>query len=188
MEYPGEKTRLFIGAEILPEFSEEVGALRLDLKQAGWLSWTKPENLHITVFFLGDVRIEMLENLISLFRIGYLSCKPFTLLPGKWIWAPKGKDARMIWIRFPKSEEFSELVRKSQDWFAQIQASPQQRLRPIPHITVARFRPDERSPVDLPPGQINGALNIKSLKLWRSDVSEAGVSYTALATFRLGRK
>lgn len=188
MEYSGEKVKLLIGAEISPRFSDVANDLQQNLEEASWLSWTKSENLHLTVFFLGDVRIEMLENVISLFRLGYQSCHPLTFTDGMWAWAPVAKDPRMIWIRFPKSEEFSKLVRSSQNWFSQIQPAPQQRMRPRPHITVARFRPEEKRSINLPAGQIDGTLRIKSLKLWRSDVNDDGVNYTPLATFRLGRK
>lgn len=188
MKYPGEKIRLFIGTEISPQLLGQIEQLQQQMEPYSWLKWTKTENLHLTVLFLGNVRIEMLENLISLFRLGYLSCSPVTLRSGKWAWAPDTKDPRMIWIRFLKSEEFSELVYQSQAWFSQIQLIPQQRLRPVPHITVARFRSEEKSPVDLPDRQIDGTLRIDSLKLWKSEMSESGVIYTPVATFSLSAK
>lgn len=188
MNYSTENIRLFIGAGISPDLDHEAKCFREDFDQHHWLSWTKPENLHVTVFFLGSVRIEILENLISLFRIHYMTCQPVVLDSGKWVWAPTSTHARMIWIRFPKSEKFSRLVLTSRDCFSQIQTTPQQRIRPIPHITIARFRPEEKRPINLPEGQINGTLSITSLTLWRSEMSHSGVKYTPLATFKLGGK
>lgn len=188
MKYTGEEIRLFIGVEAPPQLRAEIEFFRQELSETPWLSWTKPEQLHLTIFFLGNVRVEMVENLISLFRLGYLSRSPITISSGKWAWAPSYKNPRMIWIRFAKSEAFSELVHLSQDWFSQIQQVPQQRLRPIPHITVARFRPEEMSPVELPTGQLNRAFKIDTLTLWRSDPGKSGVIYSPLATFRLGGK
>lgn len=188
MDYSGEKVRLFIGAEISSDLDHEINCFREDFSQHSWLSWTRPENLHVTIFFLGSVKIEILDNLISLFRVHYLTCHPAVLNSGRWDWAPTSSHARMIWIRFPKSEAFSRLVQTSRDCFSQIQATPQQRIRPIPHITIARFRPEEKRPIDLPEGQINGTLSIKSLTLWRSEKNESGVKYIPLATFNLGGK
>ncbi len=188
MDYSGEKVRLFIGAEISSDLDHEINSFRENFSQHTWLSWTRPENLHVTIFFLGSVKIEMLENLISLFRVHYLTCQPAVLNSGRWDWAPTVTNSRMIWIRYPKSEAFSRLVISSRDCFSQIQATPQQRNRPIPHITVARFRPEEKRPVNLPASKINGALSITSLTLWRSEKSESGVKYIPLTTFKLGGK
>lgn len=186
MDFPEDNIRLFIGVDVSSELRGEIKQAEQEKRHLSWLKWTKTENLHMTIYFLGNVRKEILENLISLFRLGYSSCRPFTLSSGKWSWGPRSKDPRMIWIRFPKSESFSELVRLSHDWFSRVQPSPQQRISPIPHITVARFRPEEKSPVELPARQLNRAMVIRSLTLWRSDISESGVVYTPLATFHLG--
>lgn len=181
---------LFIGAEIPVQFKSQIRECREVLSHASWLQWVNPQNLHLTVFYMGTVKEDILENLLSLFRLGYQSCSPITLQQPKWDWGPTKKDPRMVWLRFPKSEEFSSLVMNSRDWFGQVQSLPQQRRRPVPHVTIARFKPTDKDPATLLPlKQVAGSWKVHSLTLWKSEPAEdGGMVYTPIETFRLGRR
>ncbi|MDP5169783.1 MAG: RNA 2',3'-cyclic phosphodiesterase [Bacteroidia bacterium] len=178
--------RLFMGIPAPDSCKQEYEVLKDSLSDKAWLSWTKLENLHITSLFLGNVNADMLDNLIELFAYGHSQIDAFELTNGRWQWAPKGHDIRMLWLQFQKSPDFNLLVKSSQGWFSQIQPFPQQWTAPIPHMTSARCNPHKFDPqTRLPEHLVCGSIKVDKLALWRSDQLDGGIRYTKLAGFAL---
>lgn len=177
-------SRLFIGAEIPTFLKEPIAGLRTSSSFPS-ARWTKEENLHVTLLFIGNVREEILMNVMALFREGYRTCHPIILSSARYVLAPKPEAPRMIWMRFGRSESFSTIVKHSQDWIQQIQPLPQQRRNPVPHITVARLDPSLASDLYLPAPPAVPSWTIKKLTLWKSEMTVHGAMYTPLETFSL---
>src|SRR6202166_5483923 len=63
--------RLFVVLEIPPAVSENLTAIRENFSSFGpKLRWVPPENLHVTLKFIGSVPAEKLEAIIDALRYG----------------------------------------------------------------------------------------------------------------------
>ena len=136
---PAEK-RLFLGIPAPEGIFQPLQSLRQALEAQSGIRWVKAENLHVTVFFFGQVAEEMIPNLIEMIRATLREFAPFELIFDQFVPAPKARKPRMIWARYHKTETFRLLVNRITDLYAQIQPRQQQRKSPVPHITVARLR------------------------------------------------
>ena len=68
---PEDVIRSFIAIEISDEVREGLKALQQDLKKAGAkVGWVAPENIHLTLVFLGDVFRSQVEPLANVSGCG----------------------------------------------------------------------------------------------------------------------
>lgn len=148
--------------------------------------WTRTENLHITLVFLGDVREKEIPELAAILKGICAQTRPFELSLQSITTAPPKKKPRMIWANFAKHPEFTDLTNKMKRFLSPFQNErPEHDSKdPIPHLTLARFKPNPRlsrrkfRPLDLPD------LVIKECDLMESELSESGSNYTILETFK----
>jgi len=56
--------------------------------------------------------------------------------------APNKRDARMIWAKYESSKHFKNFAASFNQTFDQLSIPHQNHQRPIPHITLARFKTD----------------------------------------------
>src|SRR5262245_15518533 len=90
--------RTFIAIEIPAEIRSALAALQTDLRRAGAdVSWTKPENVHLTLKFLGEVdesRIGEIEKVCvssaAEFKLFTLSLKDTGVFPNL-------RQPRVLW-------------------------------------------------------------------------------------------
>ena len=69
--------------------------------------WTKPENLHFTLIFLGYLNDEELVNVCQITKEVASKYKPFSIKLEKIIYGPSAGKPRMIWLEGEKSSEFT---------------------------------------------------------------------------------
>ncbi|WNJ17383.1 RNA 2',3'-cyclic phosphodiesterase [Pontibacter sp. G13] len=168
------RKRLFIGIPIpeeetrkLVEFQEHFGPIE-------GIRWQRPEKFHITVYFFGSVATDMQPNLEEVIRVGLKNHSPFTLPYLSLKWAPKPKRPRMIWAQYQKEPAFMNLVADTSRWFKQIQPDHQHHEKPIPHITLARYRDPKTGQKTLPPQDQPlpilemRTIHVKELIFWSS--------------------
>ena len=159
----------------------------------GRITWTKPQNLHVTMNFLGDVPDKRLAELCGLaegvvgdwdlardeviFTVGPLMC------------FPPHKRAKMIWAP----------VGEGNDHLASLHAAMNQALaaggwrsesRPFTgHVTVARIKSaDVDAAVRQLPDDELGTVRATELTLYESDLTHAGPIYSRLAGISLARR
>jgi len=74
--------------------------------------WTKKENLHLTLYFLGYIRENKLESVFELTKKTSSSFESFSIKLNKIVYAPLNSfPPRMIWATGEKSSHFIELKR-----------------------------------------------------------------------------
>ncbi len=140
-----------------------------------------PENLHITLFFIGKVEepeIPSLSELLS--RIGS-STKPFSLQLERYCYAPEGKP-RMIWAQFETNVSFTALANtiKKQVGFLR---EDEEKKEPLPHATLARMKhlPATDRLKLLPAPSL--VMSINSFNLYESLLSSSGSHYAVMSSF-----
>lgn len=157
------------------------------------IRWTKKENLHITLIFLGYIPDEELLEICKITKEISLRNQPFLINLNKICYGPPKKmPPRMIWVEGEKSREFTVLkddIEKSLVTSERVNFSPENRVF-SPHITLGRIRvwefrqiePEERPEVD---EDIDLNFEVNSIEVMESQLKRGGVEYTILESASL---
>ncbi|MBE0606263.1 MAG: RNA 2',3'-cyclic phosphodiesterase [Deltaproteobacteria bacterium] len=154
------------------------------------VAWTAPENLHITMNFLGEILPERVALVERSMRVVVSGIGPFSLAAEGGGVFPGTRNPRVFWVGFL---EPLELVRQLQQNMGNALTGAGFPLedRPFhPHITVGRTRGV------LPPawgerfvhalsGKRFGIVPVSSFTLYESRLGPGGATYIPLCDFRL---
>lgn len=157
--------------------------------------WTKKENLHITLIFLGYLSDEELLEVLKITQKVASNYEPFFVNLNKIIYGPPEKmPPRMVWAEGKKSKELGELQYDLENYFISSVKSLKPETRSyIPHITLGRIKtwefrqiePEERPEVN---EQINLNFEVNSIEVMESRLKRGGPEYTILKSVVLGKK
>ena len=182
--------RVFIAIN-LPEDIKE----KLTDYQAKWpelpIRWTKKDNLHITLMFLGYLSDEELLEVLKSTKEAVSKHQPFFINLKKIIYGPPKKlPPRMIWAEGEKSKELGKLQKDLENSLLSSEALAKEDLtieaRPYaPHITLGRIKawefrkiePEERPEVN---EEINLNFEVNSIEVMESELKRGGPEYTIL--------
>lgn len=160
--------------------------------------WTKPENLHITLVFLGYVRDENLPTICQKIEKVCQNRDGFEIVLNKICYGPADKKpSRMIWAMGNKSQElanlqadlekilFSGINQNMEKYLPKIKKE----IRPFsPHITLARLKQMQFRQMEERP-EINENINLKvdvnSIEIMESQLRRTGPVYTILESIKL---
>jgi RNA 2',3'-cyclic 3'-phosphodiesterase len=150
------------------------------------ISWTKPENLHITLKFLGEIPDDRVADLANAFR--RLPFAPLTLTLDHFLVLPGQGPARVLACNVARD------VKPLIHLFGQIESAAQplgvrREGRPFkPHVTLGRFRrPSNRMTAATLIRMVNPALlpsptfTATAYTLFQSTLTPTGPIYTPLA-------
>ncbi|MCD6097204.1 RNA 2',3'-cyclic phosphodiesterase [bacterium] len=156
--------------------------------------WTKKENLHLTLYFLGYIRENKLESVFELTKKTSSSFESFSIKLNKIVYAPLNSfPPRMIWATGEKSSHFIELKRKIEDGlvkenFFSKSFFKKEKKKDIIHITLARIRSIfSYNPENLPDisEDIDLDFKVNSIEVMESHLKPKGPEYTILKSFNL---
>lgn len=157
--------------------------------------WVNPENLHLTLIFLGNIKKEKIEKLFASIEQEVEKTKPFQINLEKAVYAPPGKTPpRMIWLKVKKSDSLKQLkkgIDKSLSQNSSFFFSSEPREF-SPHITLSRINtlawsqiePEERPNIE---EDFNLEILVDSLKLMESKLKKEGAEYSILKNFTFNR-
>ena len=181
--------RLFIAADISDEArslaADLIGDLRKDLPVKG-VSWTKPENLHVTIKFLGDTDEATEAKLIETLNRITSTYSPFTLHLAK----PEvlGKRVISIAVRSDTASVFSlEMVIDTE---CERLGFKREDRRFHPHLTLGRIR-DPRGIARLVTQFLQTEIRkvefeVRAIVLYESKLTSTGSVYKLVKAFKLG--
>lgn len=141
--------------------------------QSKWLElpcrWTKKDNLHITLEFLGYISDEELLEVLQKTKELASKHESFTVVLNKICYGPPEKmPPRMVWVTGDKIKEFDI----------------------VPHITLGRIKtwefkaiePEERPEVN---EDINLTFEVDSIEVMESALKKNGPEYVVLESYPL---
>ena len=188
--------RTFIAIELSADVLRRIGTL-LERIQAdvppGLVRWVRPEGIHLTLKFLGDVQADRLEGLAVALQSACAPHAPFSLSIGGMGVFPNPQRPRVIWIGV--DEPTGALVRLQRDVERAIAplGFPTERRPFSPHLTLGRVKGGGSAAELQALGQYAtharvriGEMAVDAVYLMRSDLSPAGARYTQLTTAPLG--
>jgi len=150
--------------------------------------WTKKENLHITLFFLGYLADQDLSEVCNIAKNVTLNHEPFSVNLTKICYGPPKKmPPRMVWVEGEKSRELTLLNGDLEKSLINT-GSVAREFRP--HITLGRirtwqwrqFEPEERPEVE---EEISLNFEVNSIEVMESRLKRGGPEYTTLESCNL---
>jgi 2'-5' RNA ligase len=189
-----ESVRTFIAIELPSEVRPYLADCQSRLKRAGGdVRWVRPELIHLTLVFLGDVPADMLGDVETAVRSAVAGFGPLTLrLGGAGCFPPRGAP-RVIWLGVEEPTGRLAALQKS---LAQAPAAFAEKAEDrayAAHLTLGRVRSprgarDLSAAVGAMGGQTGPTFAAAEVTLFRSDLSPQRPTYTALARVALDAK
>lgn len=178
--------RCFIAINLPQGVKEEIARVLQGLKDKNSsraIAYTKPENIHITLHFLGNVEVEKIEELKRGIGEAVQECEPFHLSLSNFDAFPNMHNPRVLYLNASgEVEKARDVQRKvggkllslgyffdSREWVA--------------HFTLARIKSRLRLDLSVAVPDVN--FQVKSIELMRSQLSANGPRYSVLGSFQL---
>ncbi len=159
-------------------------------KSSQIFKWTKAENLHLTLFFLGYLKEGEILNISEAVQKTASKTPPFILEIKNIAYGPleKKDSPRMIWAICRPSHEIKNLFEDLEKEFSALGLRESENHKFSPHITLARIRqwlwqriePEERPQIEK---EINLSLPVQSIEIMESKLKRIGPDYTIIKSF-----
>ena len=186
--------RLFVALEIPAAVRDNLAAQTKELRDLPapladkWLRWVRPENLHVTLKFIGEVAATKLDGIRSaLTPIGLDA--PVDLHFRGLGFFPDEKYPRVLWVGLNASGNLTALARDI-DRALEGQGIARDERAFTPHLTLARFESRGlheklRTAIQKNREREFGAFQAPEFHLIQSKLKPSGAEYTSLGAFPL---
>jgi len=183
--------RLFLAVEVVEDIRRKIGEVINEIKELNAdVKFTKIENLHYTLKFLGEVYEQHVNGIekIIIDTIRNKPIKPFDLSIQGFGFFGNSSHIRAIWIDSEQGHE--ELVKLAKAMNEALNHIRRDDREPKPHLTVGRVRSDKNNEkllekIKLLTNVKFGYMHVKQIKLKQSVLSTEGPYYTDLKAFEL---
>lgn len=173
--------RLFLAFELPRYFKEKLITDRSFVHLSGPVRWVPIENIHVTLFFIGNFHELLLDKLKDELNQVLIKHQVFELEFDKLVLMPKRRPY-MIWAQFKPNHEFKELHQKIALYFSQ---KPNVEVKI--HATIARFK-GNADVVLTQNSSTDKIVQIKQLVLYESILKPSGAEYLPLQKYRLNEE
>ena len=152
-------------------------------------SWSKPDNIHLTLKFLGDISQSRLESLSKAAAKAVFTCSQ-SAVQGSGVFPTRGQP-RVLWIGIEDLQgKLGELYSRLEDECAK--AGFRKEARAFhPHLTLARLRkPDGARALAEAHKEMQFEpieFTVSELLVIRSELSSAGSKYTTISRHRFAK-
>jgi 2'-5' RNA ligase len=184
--------RLFLGVELSDQVSRAAAAITAELRARvereaprARLRWIRAENLHVTVWFFGEVRDAAAESLLAALRHP-LEVPAFTLGVSGTGMFPAAGPARVVWLGLAAGREglngiYDRLLPRLSRLGFEAEKRPYN-----PHLTIARVKDIPRAEVAAVRRILEetvadaGECRVEAVTLFKSRTSPHGAEYEHL--------
>ncbi len=179
--------RAFIAIELPEELRQRLAQEQSRFRAvAADARWTRPEGIHLTLKFLGEIPDEQVEQgRKSLDEIGRF--EPFTVHAKGFGFFPDARRPQVFWAGLDAPPELAQLAARVESALTPLGFRPENRAF-SPHLTLARFKVPRPQPKlqELLAGQddvILGDFEVSEFFLWESKLAAQGATYRKMARF-----
>jgi len=184
---------MFVGIGLPEECRETIFRACSPMRERGGaVSWTRAENLHLTLKFLGEVPGERVEELGGLMAEAAGDVRPFDLLLEGAGGFPSMSSPRILWVGIREPLDPVRKLHQNMENVLSEAGFPREGRPYHPHITVGRVR--KRLPGGLAEriaaalsGTRFGMAHARSYRLYESRLTPTGAVYTILREVPFGR-
>jgi len=188
-----DTVRTFIAIELSPEARAFVADCQARLKRAGGdVRWVRPELIHVTLVFLGEVPVESLKDLAEAARGVAAAAGPMTLQVAGAGRFPLRGAPRVLWIGVRESSGSLARLQKALVDATAVFAEKVEDRKYEPHLTVGRVKSGKDAMkltdgVDAMAAAEGPSLEAREVTIFKSGLSPQGPTYSVLARLGLGK-
>ncbi|MBV9454083.1 MAG: RNA 2',3'-cyclic phosphodiesterase [Rubrobacter sp.] len=148
--------------------------------------WVRPENIHLTLKFLGNIQEETLGNLWIALEETCARHEPFDISLARPEAFPSAQRARILWAGIDEgSDQLRALAADLESALIPLGFEREKRAF-TPHLTLGRVRSRLTNINDLPSAIIGDLrFRVRHIELTESTLSLEGVTYRTILAFAL---
>ncbi len=191
-----EKIRSFVAIELNDQIKEELGKTQALLKSRGiadWVRWVRPQGIHVTMKFLGDVPTDRIKEIAVAIKGASGGVGPFSLSFGGLGCFPSGSRPNVIWVGILGDTKTLIHLQSRIDASLAVLGFPPEKRKYTPHLTLGRVgrhvarRERRRLGGLIQTENVDplGEMEVHEVSLMRSILSSAGAQYSQLAVVKL---
>ena len=179
-----------LSADIRDRIQQHIQQLRAAVPECH-PSWSRVENIHLTVKFFGDVEQSKIAQIADAASRSVMNFSSFQILINGTGAFPKPSQPRVIWIGV--EDPTKQLLRLQSEFEAECarEGFTKEERAFSPHLTIARIRKPEGA---RKLAEVNNSLGFEAMDLqvnelvvFRSELSSKGSKYTVLSRHGLDR-
>jgi 2'-5' RNA ligase len=188
-----EMVRAFIAIELPEQLVLALGEVQKRLQTAippATVRWVPPDQMHLTLKFLGNIASARLEELEAALRKACVETSPLTLRAEGLGCFPGPSHPRVIWVGVEGDLEALKALQARIDPITEEWCDRDEKRSFRPHLTIGRLK--EISPraarkigTEIKSTELRtlGIWKVEQVKLMRSKLSPKGAEHTVLASF-----
>lgn len=190
-----EHIRAFVAVEIPESAREPLIRIQRSLRQSlPSLAYVKPEGIHVTLKFLGEISAEQLPGIAAAVRAATLGFPKFRLsIDGLGTFPAQGQP-RVVWLGLKGDLRLLTSLAERLEKAMRELGIPQEDRPFAPHLTLARVRqklsPEELATLRRLGEKVNGPVGpefeVTEVSVMRSHLQRGGAVYHRLEAFPLG--
>lgn len=170
---------------IVTRVSGEVRKSSLDVR------WVRPESIHLTMVFMGDVQSEQIPSMGESVGAVCANHASFTISLKPMGCFPNSRNPRVVWLGIDGDlERMSRFKDDLQSALSPFGIKEEERAFK-PHLTLGRFKKPAKSPTELEQMLAkyrelsSPACSLNELVFFRSDLKPGGAVYTEMSSWPL---
>ena len=190
-----EQVRSFIAIELPDELKLELSQLVAKLKsgEQSWVKWVDPYNIHLTLKFLGNVAVDMLDDITGALEKAAQGIAPFHLEVKELGVFPNLRRVQVAWVGISgEVDKLAQLQQHIESNLAPLGFAPESRPF-VPHLTLARLRDQALLAERQRFGQLitgtrfeaANAIKVNAISLMRSQLTREGAIYSRISSVGL---
>lgn len=183
--------RLFVALELSEEVRTALRELLAHLQRAAAdVRWVRPEGMHLTLKFIGEVPAEKLAPIQD--ALGRIASPAPVGLDFRGLgYFPNERHPRVIWVGIRTSDNLAPLAAEMEAVLEPLGIAREKRAY-VPHLTLGRFKSENRLPrlqqeATALPSTDFGHMQTKEFFLYQSKLTPRGAEYTKLQAFAFVR-
>ncbi|HEY1787356.1 MAG TPA: RNA 2',3'-cyclic phosphodiesterase [Verrucomicrobiae bacterium] len=190
---PIETLRLFLAIPIPDDVRRELRRLQLELQPLlppRTVRWTKPEQLHLTLKFLGSVPIANIDALCRAVHAVCDAASPLRLRAEGTGFFPDARSPRVFWVDIKSVDGMLAEFQARLESAVQSFAEKSDEKKYTAHVTLARFekmrsRDTERLRAAVAVGETFGEWIAEEVRLIKSALQPSGALHAIVDTFKI---
>jgi 2'-5' RNA ligase len=189
---PATKWRMFCAVELSPGVREQLHEHIVQLRKAvpdATVSWSRVENIHLTLKFFGDVALDQIPSISEAATRAVKEFSSFQIGIGNTGVFPKPNRPQVLWIGVSDpSGKLSALQQRIENECEALGFQKEGRTY-RPHLTIGRIRklegakPLAEAHLEIP--FPTAEITLKELVVFRSELSSKGSKYTPISRHSL---
>ncbi len=191
-----ETIRTFIAIELNDALHRALGETQENLKQARAakvVRWVAPENIHLTLKFLGDVDAEKIPDVNRAIEQACVGVAPFVINIRGLGAFPNLQRPNVVWIGMSGQTDAAELLAKKIEDACAALGFPREQRPFAAHLTLGRVkkdaRPNDRRAIGelIANAQLNASTDfrVERVSMMKSELKSSGSVYSRLAAIEL---